>query len=330
MPLNTWLTRTLGIRHPIIQGGMHHVGFAPLAAAVSNAGGLGIITALTQPSAEALREEIQKCKELTSEPFGVNLTLLPALEPPDYPAYAQVVEDEKVPMIETAGHFKGLEPFVKQFKAAGAVVIHKCTTVRHAKSAERMGVDCISMDGFDCAGHPGETDVGNWILFAKAIRHLEIPFVASGGCADGKQLAAALALGAEGMNMGTRFMATQEAPIHDNIKQAIVDADEHSTCLIMRSVRNTERVYRNKTAEQVLAIEAEYPGEFEKLKPYVSGNSYKEAFQVTGDIDQGVWSAGQVMGLIDDVPTCQDLIDDIVTEAEQTINGRLQGLVVAA
>ena len=275
MVLHTWLTRSLGIRHPIIQGGMHHVGFAELAAAVSNAGGLGIITALTQPSADALRDEIQKTKELTDKPFGVNLTLLPALTPPDYPAFAQVVEDEKIPCIETAGHFKGLEPFVRQFKAAGSIVIHKCTQVRHAKAAERMGVDCISMDGFDCAGHPGEMDVGNWILFAKAARELKIPFVASGGCADGKQLAAALALGAEGMNMGTRFMATVEAPIHANIKQALVDGDEHSTTLIMRSLKNTERVFNNKTAKKVLEIEAEFPGQFEKIQPWVSGNRYE-------------------------------------------------------
>jgi NAD(P)H-dependent flavin oxidoreductase YrpB (nitropropane dioxygenase family) len=254
---------------------MHHVGFAELAAAVSNAGGLGIITALTQPSADALRDEIQKTKELTDKPFGVNLTLLPALTPPDYPAFAQVVEDEKIPCIETAGHFKGLEPFVRQFKAAGSIVIHKCTQVRHAKAAERMGVDCISMDGFDCAGHPGEMDVGNWILFAKAARELKIPFVASGGCADGKQLAAALALGAEGMNMGTRFMATVEAPIHANIKQALVDGDEHSTTLIMRSLKNTERVFNNKTAKKVLEIEAEFPGQFEKIQPWVSGNRYE-------------------------------------------------------
>jgi len=331
MPISTKLTRALGINHPLIQGGMHYVGYAPLVAAVGNAGAIGCITALTQPSPEALQKEIQTCKALSKQPFGVNLTLLPMLQPPNYDAYAQVVEDEmasgQLRLIETAGHFKGLEPFVKRFKAAGAFVVHKCVTIRHAKSAEKIGVDMISMDGFDCAGHPGEADIGNWVLFAKAARELNIPFVASGGCADGKQLAAALAMGAEGMNMGTRFMATVEAPIHPNIKQAIVDADEHSTTLIMRSMRNTERVYKNKAAVELLEIEKENPGDFSKIAHIVKGAKYRKAFQETGDKDEGVWSAGTVMGLIDSVVTCKELCDDIVKEAEEVINKRLVSTV---
>jgi len=331
MPISTKLTRALGISHPLIQGGMHYVGYAPLVAAVGNAGAIGCITALTQPTPEALQKEIHACKAMSKKPFGVNLTLLPMLQPPNYDAFAQVVEDEmasgQLRLIETAGHFKGLEPFVKRFKAAGAFVIHKCVTIRHAKSAEKIGVDMISMDGFDCAGHPGEADIGNWVLFAKAARELKIPFVASGGCADGKQLAAAIAMGAEGMNMGTRFMATVEAPIHDNIKQALVDADEHSTTLIMRTMRNTERVYKNKAAADVLQIEKENPGDFSKIGHLMKGENYRKTFQETGNVEEGVWSAGTVMGLIDSVVTCQELCEDIVTEAERVISTRLASSV---
>jgi NAD(P)H-dependent flavin oxidoreductase YrpB (nitropropane dioxygenase family) len=310
---------------------MHYVGYAPLVAAVGNAGAIGCITALTQPTPEALQKEIRACKALSKKPFGVNLTLLPMLQPPNYDAFAQVVEEEmasgQLRLIETAGHFKGLEPFVKRFKAAGAFVIHKCVTIRHAKSAEKVGVDMISMDGFDCAGHPGEADIGNWVLFAKAARELSIPFVASGGCADGKQLAAAIAMGAEGMNMGTRFMATVEAPIHHNIKQALVDADEHSTTLIMRTMKNTERVYKNKAAIDVLQIEKENPGDFSKIGHLMKGENYRKTFQETGDIEDGVWSAGTVMGLIDSVVTCQELCESIVSEAEQVIKSRLANSV---
>ena len=332
MPIQTKLTRALGIAAPVVQGGMHYVGFAPLAAAVSNAGGIGLITALSQPSPEKLREEIQKCKALTSKPFGVNLTLLPMLQPPDYPAFAQVVEDEmasgQLRMIETAGHYKGLAPFVDQFKAAGAYVVHKCVALRHAKSAARLGVDAISLDGFECAGHPGEDDIGNWVLCAIAAKKLDIPFIVSGGCADGRQLAAALALGAEGMNMGTRFMATKEAPIHENVKRALVEGDELSTTLVMRSLRNTERVYKNKTALKVQELEKEFPGDFEKIAPYVKGENYRVVFQETGNLEDGVWSCGPVLGLIDDIPTCQELIDSIVTEAEDVIKNQLSENVV--
>lgn len=332
MPLSTKFTRALGITHPLVQGGMHYVGYAELAAAVSNAGGIGLITALTQKSPDDLRREIRKAKSLTNKPFGVNLTLLPALEPPDYPAYADVVEEEmqsgQLRMIETAGHFKGLAPFVEKFKAAGAYVVHKCVAIRHAKSAQRLGVDAISMDGFDCAGHPGEYDIGNWVLFAIAARELEIPFIASGGCADGKQLAAALCMGAEGMNMGTRWMATVEAPIHENVKRALVDGDEHSTALVMRSMKNTERVYRNEAAENVIALEEAHPGDFSKIAHLVRGDNYRKVFQETGDLNDGVWSAGTCMGLIEDIPTCDELTRRIVEEAETVISQRLPSLLV--
>eukprot|EP00944_MAST-04C_sp_MAST-4C-sp1_P001045 g1045.t1 len=311
---------------------MHYVGYAPLVAAVGEAGGIGCVTALSQPNAMALQNEIRMVKKMTTKPFGVNLTLLPALQPPNYQEFADVVEDEmksgQLRLVETAGHFRGLEPFVKQFKKAGAFVIHKCVAIRHAKSAERLGVDMISMDGFDCAGHPGEMDIGNWVLFAKAARELSIPYVASGGCADGKQLAAAIAMGAEGMNMGTRFMATAEAPIHENIKQALVDADELSTTLVMRTVRNTERVFNNKAAQKVLEIEKEHPGDFEKISHLVRGDNYREVFQESGDLDKGVWSAGTVMGLIDEVVTCEGLVNSIVEEAESIIANRMKDSVV--
>jgi len=325
MPLTTRVTKILGIAHPIIQGGMHFVGYAELAAAVSNAGGLGIITALTQPSPEALRAEIQKCKKLTSKPFGVNLTLLPALAPPNYDAYAQTIVDEGVRIVETAG--RSPEQFIKFFKEHGVVVIHKCVAVRHALTAERLGVDIVSMDGFECAGHPGEEDVGNFVLLAKAARKLKVPYVASGGVGDGKQLAAALALGAEGVNMGTRFMATKECTIHPNIKKALVDGDERSTMHIMRTLKNTERVYKNAMAHKVLEAEMKNPGEFSAIAPYVKGLLYKKSFLETGNPDDSVWSAGQVMGLIDDVPTCKELLDRMVAEAEEIITSRLRKMV---
>jgi len=327
MPLETRVTKLLGIKHPIIQGGMHYVGYASLAAAVSNAGGLGLITALTQPSAVALRDEIRACKKLTNKPFGVNLTLLPALVPPDYKAYAQVIVDEGIKVVETAG--RSPEEFIKFFKQHGIVVIHKCVAVRHALSAERLGVDVVSMDGFECAGHPGEEDVGNFVLLAKAARKLKIPFVASGGVGDGKQLAAALALGAEGVNMGTRFMATKECPIHPNIKKALVDGDERSTALIMRTVKNTERVYKNEYALKALEAENKAPGDFNVIAPFVKGMLYKKSFQETGNVEDSVWSAGQVMGLIDDIPSCEELLERMVKEAEEIIRGRLPSFLKA-
>eukprot|EP00928_Gymnodinium_smaydae_P080341 TRINITY_DN64057_c0_g1_i1.p1 TRINITY_DN64057_c0_g1~~TRINITY_DN64057_c0_g1_i1.p1 ORF type:complete len:330 (+),score=81.61 TRINITY_DN64057_c0_g1_i1:66-1055(+) len=325
MVMKTKLTELLGIKHPIIQGGMHYVGYADMAAAVSNAGGLGIITALTvaQPprGAEALRDEIRKCKSLTNKPFGVNITLLPVGVPPDYEGIIKVIVEEGVKIVETAG--RNPEKVIKQMKDHGIFVIHKCVAVRHAQSAARSGADMISMDGFDCGGHPGEEDVGNWVLLAQAAQELKIPFVASGGIATGHQLAAALAFGAEGVNMGTRFMATKEAPIHDNIKKAIVDAKITDTTHIFRSVKNTERVYKNSQAEKVRKIEAEHPGEFDKIYPLVKGELYRQSFQETGDADNSCWSCGQSIGLIKDVPTCAELLENIVAEAENVIRTRL-------
>jgi len=323
--LQTRLTKLLGIKHPIVQGGMHYVGYAELAAAVSNAGGLGIITALTQPNPEALRAEIRKCRTLTNKPFGVNMTLLPILIPPDYAAYAQVIIDEGIKIVETAGNNPG--PYIKKFKEQKIIVIHKCVSIRHALTAERLGVDAISMDGFECAGHPGEDDVGNFVLLAKAATVLKIPFIASGGVGTGRQLAASLALGADGVNMGTRFMATKECTIHQNIKQALVDGDERSTTHIFRTLKNTERVYKNKTSEIVKQKEMEKPGDFGVLREYVSGAKYKESFYVTGDTQSSVWSAGQVMGLINDIPTCQQLIERMVEEAVNVIQSQLPPMV---
>jgi nitronate monooxygenase len=326
MPLVTQLTSVLGIQHPVICGGMHYVGYASLAAAVSNAGGLGMVTALTQPTPERLRQEIKKTRQLTSKPFGVNLTLLPALVPPDYDAYVDVVLDEKVKIVETAG--RNPDMYIRKLKAAGVIVIHKCVSIRHALTAERLGVDFVSVDGFECAGHPGEEDVPNFVLLAQATRKLKVPFLASGGVGTGRQLAAALALGAEGVSMGTRFMATVEAPIHPRIKEAIVEANETSTTLVMRSLRNTERVYKNKVALEVQHIEKERPGDIGAIRHLVKGENYRKSFQETGDTESSVWSAGMVMGLIDQVLPCKDLIEGMVKEAEDIIKNRLNALVV--
>jgi nitronate monooxygenase len=296
---------------------MHYVGYAEMAAAVSNAGGLGIITALTQPSPEDLRAEIKKCKGLTDKPFGVNLTILPMIGGADYPAIMKVIIEEGVKVVETAG--RSPKDLVKPLKAAGVVIVHKCVSIKNALSAERLGVDMISMDGFDCAGHPGEEDVGNWVLLAKAGRVLTIPFLASGGVGTGEQLAAALAFGAEGVNMGTRFMATKEAPIHDNIKKALVEGNETDTTLVFRTLSNTERVYKNKQSEKVVEIENANPGDFSAIQPYVKGMLYKESFQKTGDTQDSVWSCGTVMGLIDDVPTCKELILRMMREYEVAV-----------
>lgn len=288
MPFNTALTRKLGIRVPVVQGGMQWVGYAELASAVSNAGGLGIITALTQPSPEDLRKEIQKCKRMTNNPFGVNLTLLPAMVPPDYGAYAQVVLDEGIRIVETAGNSPG--PIIRQLKEATppCVILHKCTTIRHALSAVKLGVDFLSIDGFECAGHVGEHDITNFILLSRARQTMPVPFIASGGFADGQGLAAALSLGAEGINMGTRFMCTVEAPIHNNIKQAIVDATEDDTQLVLRRWKNTSRLFRNKVSTEAAKIEKESPtGKFEEVGPYVSGKRGRQVF-INGDKDYGV------------------------------------------
>lgn len=326
MVLKTKLTQALGIKHPIIQGGMHYVGYAELAAAVSNGGGLGIITALTvaQPprGKEALRDEIRKCRKLTEKPFGVNITLLPVGVPPDFDGIVEVLIEEKVKVVETAG--RNPEKVIKKCKEAGMFVIHKCVAVRHAQTAAKMGADMISMDGFDCGGHPGEEDVGNWVLLAQASQELKIPFVASGGTATGVQLAAALAMGAEGINMGTRFMATKEAPILQPIKDTMVKAKVTDTTHIFRTLGNTERVYKNKCAKEVREIEAKNPGDFFAIAHLVKGENYRQSFQETGDAESSAWSCGQSIGLIKDIPTCQELMDRLVAEAEDIIRNRLQ------
>lgn len=320
--MKTRLTELLGIEVPIICGGMMRVGTAELAAAVSNAGALGIMTALTQPTPERLKAEIQKCQALTDKPFGVNITVGVVTTPLDYSALIDVIVKSGVKIVETAG--RSPEPFMPYFKSAGIKVIHKAVTVRHAMAAERIGVDVISIDGFECAGHPGEQDVGGLVLFPATAQSLRIPVVASGGIADGRGLAAALALGCEGVNMGTRFLATQEAPIHDGIKQKIVEMDENQTQLIFRKFRNTARVYKNTVAEKVAEIEAA-GGDFKDVHAYVSGEKQEEAWS-TGNIEAGMVTAGMSGALVKDVPSCQELIDRIVLDARSIIKGRLAAI----
>lgn len=323
--MKTKITEMLGIEHPIIQGGMHYVGFAELAAAVSNAGGLGTITGLTQPTAEALANEIEKCKSLTDKPFAVNLTFLPSITPPDYPGYIKAIVDGGVKIVETAG--RSPEQYMPALKAAGIKVIHKCTSVRHALKAQKIGCDAVSVDGFECGGHPGEDDIPNMILLPRAFQELKIPFVASGGMGTASQMVAALALGAEGINMGTRFIATKEAPVHQNVKDAIVNASELDTTLVMRGLRNTERVLNNAGVEKVKAIEKEKGKDvtFADIAPYVAGVYPK--VMLDGDLDAGAWSCGMVAGLIDDIPTCKELIDGLMKESEDIIKSRLASLV---
>jgi len=322
MPFNTQLTRQLGIRVPVVQGGMQWVGYAELASAVSNAGGLGILTALTQPTPEDLRKEIRRCRVMTKNPFGVNITLLPTMNAPPYGEYAQVCIDEGIKVVETAGNSPG--PVIKLLKSAGIIILHKCTTIRHAQSAVKLGVDFLSIDGFECAGHVGESDITNFILLSKARQTLKVPFIASGGFADGQGMAAAIALGAEGINMGTRFMCTIEAPIHNNIKQAIVDASEHDTELVLRRWKNTSRLFKNKVAEEAVKIEkTSTTGQFEEVAAYVSGKRGRQVF-LNGDKDFGVWTAGQVIGIIQDIPTCQVLLSRIEKEAIEALERGLK------
>lgn len=319
MALKTRFTEMFGVEHPIVQGGMQWVGRAELVAAVANAGGLGFITALTQPTPEALIEEIARCRTMTDKPFGVNLTILPAINPPPYAEYRQAIIDSGVRIVETAGN-KPAE-HVEEFKKAGILVLHKCTSVRHALSAERMGVDAISIDGFECAGHPGEDDVPGLVLIPAAADKVKVPMIASGGFGDARGLVAALALGAEGVNMGTRFMCTVESPIHEQVKQQIVQNDERATDLIFRTMRNTSRVARNAISQQV--VEMERAGaKFEDVRELVAGARGRLVYE-KGDPDHGVWSAGMVQGLIHDIPTCAELISRIVREAEEIIATRL-------
>jgi len=310
--MQTRITQQLGIRYPIVQGGMQWVGRAEMAAAVSNAGGLGLVTALTQPTPEDLAREIARTRTLTDQPFGVNLTLLPSISPPPYAEYVQVIIDSGVKVVETAGNSP--KAFIGRFKDHGITVVHKCTAVRHALSAERDGVDIVSIDGFECAGHPGEDDVGGLVLIPLAVRALKIPVIASGGIADGRGMAAALALGAEGVNMGTRFCATQEAPIHPAIKQALVGASERDTRLMFRPLRNTVRVLRNAISDEVATLESRPGGcAFEELRPLVAGVRGRAALE-SGAVHDGVVTAGQCIGLIDDIPTCAELIKRMVAE----------------
>ncbi len=326
MALKTRFTEAFGIEHPIVQGGMQWVGRAELVAAVANAGGLGFITALTQPTPEKLTEEIARCRTLTDKPFGVNLTILPAIKPPPYAEYRQAIIEAGIKIVETAGN-KPIE-HVEEFKKHGIKVIHKCTSVRHGLSAERMGVDAISIDGFECAGHPGEDDVPGLILIPAAADKIKIPMIASGGFGDARGLVAALALGAEGINMGTRFMATVESPIHENIKQQIVANDERATELIFRTMHNTSRVAKNVISSQVVAMERE-GAKFEDVRELVAGTRGRSVYEV-GDNDAGIWSAGQVQGLIHDIPSCAELVPRIMREAEAIVRSRLEGMVSGA
>lgn len=321
--MKTRITELFGIEHPIIQGGMHYVGFAEMAAAVSNAGGLGIITGLTQRTPDNLAKEIARCREMTDKPFGVNLTFLPAVTPPDYPGFVQAIIEGGVKIVETAGN--NPQQVLPAFKENGIKVIHKCTSVRHSLKAQKIGCDAVSVDGFECGGHPGEDDVPNFILLPRAAEELEIPFVASGGMADGRSLVAALALGAEGMNMGTRFIATKEAPVHENVKKALVAASELDTRLVMRPLRNTERVLSNAAVEKLLEKERELgPNlKFEDIIEEVAGVYPK--IMTDGEMDAGAWSCGMVAGLIHDIPTVQQLMDRIMAEANQIIEQRLRG-----
>jgi len=326
--MKTKITEMFNIEHPIIQGGMHYVGFAEMAAAVSNAGGLGIITALTQKTPGDLANEIARCHDMTAKPFGVNITFLPTLNQPDYPAIVKAVIDGGIKVVETAGRNPAqVMPYLKD---AGIKVIHKCTSVRHSLKAQDIGCDAVSVDGFECGGHPGEDDIPNMVLLPRAADELEIPFVASGGQADGRSLVASLAMGAEGINMGTRFIATQEAPVHENVKKAIVAASELDTRLVMRPLRNTERVLNNAAVERLLVKEKQLGADlkFEDIIDEVAGIYPK--IMTEGEMDAGAWSCGMVAGLINDIPTCQELIDNIMTEAEQIIQSRLKGFMGAA
>jgi NAD(P)H-dependent flavin oxidoreductase YrpB (nitropropane dioxygenase family) len=319
--MKTRITELFGIEHPILQGGMHFVGLAEMAAAVSNAGGLGIITGLTQRTPEDLTKEIARCREMTDKPFGVNLTFLPSITPPDYPGYVKAIIDGGVKAVETAGN--NPQKWLPALKEAGIKVIHKCTSVRHSLKAESIGCDAVSVDGFECGGHPGEDDVPNFILLPRAAEELKIPFVASGGMANGRSLVAALAMGAEGINMGTRFIATKDAPVHENVKQAIVAASELDTRLIMRSLRNTERVLDNVAVERLLAKEKALGADlkFEDIIAEVGG-VYPRIMQ-KGEMDAGAWSCGMVVGLIHDIPSCKELVDRTMAEATDIIRNRL-------
>ena len=325
--MKTRITELFNIQHPIIQGGMHYVGFAELASAVSNAGGLGIITGLTQKTPNDLAKEIARCHEMTDKPFGVNLTFLPTVAAPDYPGYIDAIIDGGIKIVETAG--RNPQAYMEQLKKADIKVIHKCTSVRHSLKAEAIGCDAVSVDGFECGGHPGEDDMPNMILLPRAAEELKIPFVASGGMADARSLVASLAMGADGMNMGTRFMATKEAPCHERVKEAIINATELDTRLVMRPLRNTERVLNNSAVEKLLEKEKELGSniKFEDIMDEVAGVYPK--VMLDGEMEAGAWSCGMVVGLINDIPSCKELIDGIMSEADSLITKRLEGMLSA-
>jgi len=320
--IRTRFTEMFGVQHPIVQGGMQWVGRAELTSAVANAGALGFLTALTQPTPEDLAKEIARCRDMTDKPFGVNLTILPTLVARPYGEYIDAIISSGIKIVETAGN--NPKGFLPRFKENGVKVIHKCTSVRHGVTAERIGVDAISMDGFECAGHPGEDDIPNLVLLPAAANVITIPMIASGGLADARGLVACLALGCEGINMGTRFMATKEAPIHQKVKEAIVGADERSTALILRSLRNTSRVFGNSVARKAIAMEHDGKG-IAEIGPFVAGAKGRVVYE-TGDLEHGIWSAGTSMGLIQDIPTCKELVERIVSEAEAIIKARLLGM----
>ena len=325
--MKTRITELFNIQHPIIQGGMHYLGFSELASAVSNAGGLGIITGLTQKTPNDLAKEIARCHEMTDNPFGVNLTFLPTVAAPDYPGYIDAIIDGGIKIVETAG--RNPQPYMEQLKKADIKVIHKCTSVRHSLKAEAIGCDAVSVDGFECGGHPGEDDMPNMILLPRAAEELKIPFVASGGMADARSLVASLAMGADGMNMGTRFMATKEAPCHERVKEAIINATELDTRLVMRPLRNTERVLNNSAVEKLLEKEKELGSniKFEDIMDEVAGVYPKVLLD--GEMEAGAWSCGMVVGLINDIPSCKELIDGIMSEADSLITKRLEGMLSA-
>jgi len=322
--IETQITKMFGITHPIIQGGMHFVGFAEMASAVANAGALGIITGLTQPSPKDLANEIAKCHDMTDKPFGVNLTFLPGFANPDYPGYIESIVKGGVKIVETAG--RSPEKFMPLLKDAGIKVIHKCTSIRHSLKAEKIGCDAASVDGFECGGHPGEDDIPNMILLPRAAEELSIPFVASGGIGNGQQLVAALALGAEGINMGTRFMATKEAPIHQNVKEALVNASELDTELIMRPLRNTERVLKNASVEKILEKEKSLGDKIQIQDIFGEVAGVYPKIMKEGTVDAGAWSCGMVAGLIHDIPSCKELVERIVSDAEEIINNQLNSV----
>ena len=323
--LKTRITDLFGIEHPVIQGGMQWVGYAELVSAVSNAGALGILTALTQPTPEDLAKEIDRTREMTDKPFGVNLTVLPTINPPPYEEYAQAIVGSGVKIVETAG--RSPEPFMELFKEYDVKVIHKCTSVRHALKAQSVGVSAITIDGFECAGHPGEDDIPSLVLLPQAAEALDVPVAGCGGFSDAKSMVAALALGGEAIVMGTRFMATQEAGIHQNVKEKMTEADELSTNLMFRTMHNTARVFKNSISDQVVEIESTGSATFEDVKDLVAGQRGRVVFE-EGDLEHGIWSAGISVARVKDVPTCKEMVARLVSEAEEIIDGRLQSVKV--